>query len=199
MKKERPFLLVNINNTNTSFALANAKRILRVVKVPTASVHKIPFTGANIKGMILASVVPKMTKRIQHLLPMRPIIVSTALTWGSAFAIRTRTDWVDRLANAVGVAKLYGTPAIVVDFGTAVTFDIVNSSRDTPRGDRAGVGVVTVSLPTHGAVAAHQAGRTGLGDRQEHGRGHAGGRGDWVCGGEGNPERPEARRAWRKR
>src|SRR6266480_6370260 len=31
----------------------------------------------------------------------------------------------DRLANAVAVAKLYGTPAIVIDFGTAVTFDIV--------------------------------------------------------------------------
>ncbi len=43
MKTERPFLLVNINNTNTSFALANARRILRVIKVPTASVRKIPF------------------------------------------------------------------------------------------------------------------------------------------------------------
>ena len=32
----------------------------------------------------------------------------------------------DRLANAAAVAKLYGFPAIVVDFGTAVTFDIVS-------------------------------------------------------------------------
>ena len=31
----------------------------------------------------------------------------------------------DRLANAVAVAELYGSPAIVIDFGTAVTFDIV--------------------------------------------------------------------------
>ena len=36
----------------------------------------------------------------------------------------------DRLANAVGVAELYGTPAIVVDFGTAVTFDIINDRRE---------------------------------------------------------------------
>ena len=62
MKKEGPFLLVNINNTNTSFALANAKHILRVVKVPTASVRKIPF-GDGIGGIVLGSVVPKMTKR----------------------------------------------------------------------------------------------------------------------------------------
>jgi type III pantothenate kinase len=35
----------------------------------------------------------------------------------------------DRLANAVAVTELYGFPAIVVDFGTAVTFDIISSRR----------------------------------------------------------------------
>jgi len=36
----------------------------------------------------------------------------------------------DRLANPVGRRQVYGTPADRVDFGTAVTFDIVNSSRE---------------------------------------------------------------------
>ncbi len=131
MNKERPFLLVNINNTNTSFALANAKRILRVVKVPTASVRKIPFAGTEIEGIVLGSVVPKMTKRVQSLLPMRPVIVSAAINLGVGVRYPHKKQiGADRLANAVGVAKLYGTPAIVVDFGTAVTFDIVNSSRE---------------------------------------------------------------------
>jgi len=35
----------------------------------------------------------------------------------------------DRLANAVAVTELYGPPAIVIDFGTAVTFDIVSADR----------------------------------------------------------------------
>ena len=35
----------------------------------------------------------------------------------------------DRLANAAAVAELYGCPAIVVDFGTAVTFDVVSGCR----------------------------------------------------------------------
>src|SRR5207237_4462826 len=35
----------------------------------------------------------------------------------------------DRLANAAAVAQIYGVPAIVVDFGTAVTFDIVSERR----------------------------------------------------------------------
>ena len=131
MKKERPFLLVNINNTNTSFALANAQRILRVVKVPTASVRKIPFADAGIAGIVLASVVPAMTKRVGRLLPMRPIIVNTHIDLGVGVRYpRKKQIGADRLANAVGVAQLYGTPAIVVDFGTAVTFDIVNSSRE---------------------------------------------------------------------
>src|SRR5207237_2398945 len=40
-----------------------------------------------------------------------------------------KTIGADRLANAVAVAAIYGCPAIVVDFGTAVTFDIVSAQR----------------------------------------------------------------------
>ena len=46
----------------------------------------------------------------------------------------------DRLANAAAVAQLYGYPAIVVDFGTAVTFDVVSA-----RGDYVG-GVIAPGL-----------------------------------------------------
>ena len=131
MKRERPFLLVNINNTNTSFALANARRILRVIKVPTASVREIPFVDTGITGIVLGSVVPAMTKRVRRLLPMRPVIVNTDIDLGIGVRYPSKKQiGADRLANAVGVAQLYGTPAIVVDFGTAVTFDIVNSSRE---------------------------------------------------------------------
>ena len=62
---------------------------------------------------------------------MRPIIVSATIDLELAFVIPARnrsalTDWQMRwvLPNSIG------TPAIVVDFGTAVTFDIVNSSRE---------------------------------------------------------------------
>ncbi|MDQ2918840.1 MAG: type III pantothenate kinase, partial [Verrucomicrobiota bacterium] len=43
---------------------------------------------------------------------------------------KPETIGADRLANAAAVAKLYGTPAIVVDFGTAVTFDVVSENSD---------------------------------------------------------------------
>jgi type III pantothenate kinase len=131
MKSGRSFLLVNINNTNTSFALATSRRIVRTIKVPTASVRKIPFAVSEISGIVLASVVPAVTKRLLRMLPMRPLIVNADIDLGIGVRYpRQKQIGADRLANAVGVANLYGAPAIVVDFGTAVTFDIVNVRRE---------------------------------------------------------------------
>ena len=128
MKSERPFLLVNINNTNTSFALANSRRILRVIKVPTASVREIPFVEAGISGIVLSSVVPSVAKRVRRMLPMRPLVVSPDIDLGIGVRYpRKKQIGADRLANAVAVVELHGAPAIVVYFGTAVTFDIVNA------------------------------------------------------------------------
>jgi type III pantothenate kinase len=128
VKQEHPFLLVNINNTNTSFALADAKRLLRVVKVATLSVHQIPFAKTKISGIVLSSVVPAVAKRLRRVLPMRPLIVSADADLGIGIRYPNKKQiGADRLANAVGVTELYGAPAIVVDFGTAVTFDIVNA------------------------------------------------------------------------
>ena len=127
MKSDRPFLLVNINNTNTSFALANSRRILRVVKVPTASVREIPFSRVGVSGIVLSSVVPSVAKRMRRMLPVRPLMVSADINLGIGVRYpREKQIGADRLANAVAVAELHGAPAIVVDFGTAVTFDIVN-------------------------------------------------------------------------
>ena len=131
MKKERRVLLVNINNTNTSFALATSQRIVRVVKVPTSTLQKLPFSASQVSGIVLASVVPTATKRVLRMLPMRPLIVSASTDLGIGVRYpKKKQIGADRLANAVGVATLYGAPAVVVDFGTAVTFDIVNARRE---------------------------------------------------------------------
>jgi type III pantothenate kinase len=62
---------------------------------------------------------------------VKPIIISAKLDLGIGVRYpRPKQIGADRLANAVGVTELYGAPAIVVDFGTAVTFDIVNSRRE---------------------------------------------------------------------
>ena len=124
-------LLINANNTNTSFALANEKRIVRTVKVLTAKIRRIPFVANQYNAVVLASVVPAATKKLLRLLPVRPLIVraNSHLGIGVRYPHKKQIG-ADRLANAVGVAELYGSPAIVVDFGTALTFDIVNGRRE---------------------------------------------------------------------
>jgi type III pantothenate kinase len=123
-------LLINANNTNTSFALANGKRILCVTKIPTAELRRLPFARDKFRAVVLASVVPAATKKILRWLPTAPLIVSARIDLGLGIDYPSKKQiGADRLANAVGVAQLYGAPAIVVDFGTALTFDIVNARR----------------------------------------------------------------------
>jgi type III pantothenate kinase len=131
MKRPSVALLINANNTNTSFALANKERVVRIVKVPTAAIRRIPFAASRYQAVVLASVVPTATRKLLRLLPVRPLIVNAAIDLGIGVRYpKKKQIGADRLANAVGVAKLYGAPAIVVDFGTAVTFDIVNAKHE---------------------------------------------------------------------
>ena len=106
---------------------------------------------------MLASVVPAATKRVLRMLPARPLIVNANIDLGIGVRYpRKKQIGADRLANAVGVAKLYGAPAIVVDFGTAVTFDIVNARREYVGGVIApGLAAVTDYLYQRTALLPH--------------------------------------------
>jgi type III pantothenate kinase len=121
-------LLIDAGNTNTDFAVTDGTRIRRVVSVPTARLAGIPRQLGRYDTYVLASVVPAATRRFQRSLGVRGIHVSAAADLGVGIRYpNPKQIGADRLANAVGVVGLYGAPAIVVDFGTAVTFDIVNA------------------------------------------------------------------------
>jgi type III pantothenate kinase len=62
---------------------------------------------------------------------VRALVLSPKLDLGVGVRYpKPRQIGADRLANASGLAHLYGVPGVVVDFGTAVTFDIVNDHRE---------------------------------------------------------------------
>jgi type III pantothenate kinase len=125
-------LLIDVGNTNTEFGLATARRVLRTVTMPTPTLSRarLPFRGEKVDGVVLASVVPAVTRKLLHWLPRKPIIVSSEINLGISLPHRNRRQiGADRLANGVAAAELYGVPAIVVDFGTAVTFDVVSARR----------------------------------------------------------------------
>ncbi len=125
------FLLVDISNTYTKVAFSSRTRPGRVLRLPTRD-----LTAARLRQLlgdrtarhaIVASVVPARNTQIEKVLPPPVCWVGPKVKLGIGIDYpKPATIGADRLANAVAAAELYGTPAIVVDFGTAVTFDVVS-------------------------------------------------------------------------
>ncbi len=90
------------------------------------------FKGFSIDSCIIASVVEELTdkfkKACDKVLGINSLVLSTDINTGVKIKIdNPKEAGADRIANAVGAYVLYKRPVIVVDFGTATTFDIVNS------------------------------------------------------------------------
>ena len=130
-KPAADFLLIDVSNSFTKLAFASRARIGRASKIatPILSAERIAriLEGRDAASIVVSSVVPKKNREIKRAAGDHKVIWLTSKT-----RLNVRIDYpnpksigADRLANAVAVAKLYGTPAIVIDFGTAVTFDIV--------------------------------------------------------------------------
>lgn len=93
------------------------------------------LTLEDVTAVVMASVVPDLTGTFIELseryLKQRPLNVNHELDTGVAIKIdNPRELGPDRLVNAVAAQELYGTPAIVIDFGTATTFDVIDLNGD---------------------------------------------------------------------
>jgi pantothenate kinase, type III len=129
------YLLVDISNSYAKFAFASTTRIFastRVVtgKVSTRMVAQL-LGKRNVGKVVVSSVVPAKNSAILKAAGKAKVIW---LDWKLKLGVeidypKPRSIGADRLANAAAVTALYGCPAIVVDFGTAVTFDIVSERR----------------------------------------------------------------------
>lgn len=91
------------------------------------------FKIERLDGVIISSVVPELTETISSALSRltdhRPLILCQSIESGLSFDIpRPEEVGHDRIASVVGARRLYGEPAIVVDFGTATTLSIVKDN-----------------------------------------------------------------------
>jgi len=156
-------LLIDIGNTNTHLGLAAERRVREQANVPTLRAMR-EGTWVNrflrrrlVDGAIIASVVPRATtpvaRFVERATGCRAIHLSPKLDLGIGVRYpKPRQIGADRLANAVALAYLYGAPGVVVDFGTAVTFDIVNAHREYIGGVIApGLAAMTTYLHEHTA------------------------------------------------
>jgi type III pantothenate kinase len=134
-------LLFDIGNTHTHVGLANNRRVLRQINVPTrkwvggkaAAFVKKFAGGEKIGGAILCSVVPRVTPLVRKTLRAFWQLKVSELTPNTVRGVGIdypKPDSIgpDRLANAVAARRRFGAPVVVVDFGTAVTFDVVNGA-----------------------------------------------------------------------
>jgi len=132
-------LLLDIGNTNTHLGLANRNRVIRQANIPTrdwfgktADKQLAGFAAhAHLEGIALCGVVPRATKLAARALAARFKIQALQLNARSIRGIgidypEPATIGPDRLANAIAARHRYGAPSVVVDFGTAVTFDVVD-------------------------------------------------------------------------
>ncbi len=147
-------LLIDAGNTNTDFAIATPRRIQRVVTVPTAKLTGVPASLGSYTACVLSSVVPAATKKLRRWVPVAPIIVNADTDLGIRISYpNKRQIGADRFANAVALVRLYGMPVIGVDFGTAVTFDVVNARGEFVGGVIApGLAAMTHYLHEHTAL-----------------------------------------------
>ena len=135
-------LLLDIGNTHTHVGLGTGEKVARQVNLETkgwrsgVTPRKIEEFVARTKvtGACFCSVVPAASPYCRRMLRRWKLefveLNSQTLRGVGINYPQPKTIGADRLANALAVKKICGAPALVVDFGTAVTFDVVDAKGD---------------------------------------------------------------------
>lgn len=138
-------LAVDIGNTHIHLGLFNGKRLIRDWKLPSQvylsdkeyfrKIKKQIPKDFQVEEACLASVVPDLTRILQKALIRLtgniPLIVNQKNTGGLKIKVdRSKEVGADRIVNCLAAYELYGAPAIVIDFGTAITFDLISGKKE---------------------------------------------------------------------
>ena len=139
-------LVIDVGNSNIVMGIYDAEKLLKTWRISTDKskttdeygilVHdlfrlsNIPFE--RVSGIIISSVVPVMTGVLEKLslqyFGFKPFVVGPGIRTGMPILYDNPVEvGADRIVNSVAGFEKYRTALIVVDFGTATTFDYVNS------------------------------------------------------------------------
>jgi len=165
-------LAVDAGNTHTVLGLFEGQNLRADWRIATRTeitadelgvlLHAL-LTGASIdpgvvSGMIVASVVPDLNEALtltgQRYFHCEPLFVGPGLKTGMPILYENPHEvGADRIVNAIAAQARYGCPVIVLDFGTATTFDVVG-----PEGQYLG-GVIAPGLGASAEALFHKAAR----------------------------------------
>lgn len=125
-------LCIDIGNTTITFGIFEGKRLIKTWRVGTSHCEADVVSRNTPSAIIISSVVPKALAKLKPVLKKQfkgiPIYVLGENIKAPIRNLYKNPKQVgqDRLVNAVAAVELYGTPAIVVDYGTAITFDVIS-------------------------------------------------------------------------
>jgi type III pantothenate kinase len=139
-------LAIDIGNTDVTLGLFRGRKLVRSFRVSSETRRTTDEVGLllrqifpeirsrRVRGVVVASVVPPQTPlyvgAARELTKLEPVEVGATSRHGLAIEYHDPSAvGADRIANAVGAFARYRAPAIVVDFGTATTFDVLLSGR----------------------------------------------------------------------
>ncbi len=139
-------LVVDAGNTNIVFAVHDRTAWRGIWRIATdaqrtsdeyavwllALLKHIRIKPSEVTRAVIGTVVPASLYHLRRLcrdwFGVEPLVARSALDWGFAIDVpRPEEVGADRLVNALAAHQRFGGPLIVVDFGTATTFDVVGS------------------------------------------------------------------------
>lgn len=140
-------LMIDIGNTNITLGLYEGDERRHAWRLATVHdrmpdeyglqvlglLEHVGCTVDQIEGCALASVVPQLTGTFVQAavgyLGTKPLVIDAGVKTGLSIRYEDPKNALgaDRVADAVAVRRFYGTPACVVDFGTATTFDAISA------------------------------------------------------------------------
>ncbi|MEM7480111.1 MAG: type III pantothenate kinase [Acidobacteriota bacterium] len=162
-------LLVDVGNTNTVFGIDREGELLEVFRLSTDPERTADEYGALLmplcdrfgldpaaaEAVVISSVVPPLNPTLDRLarrfFGCPPLFVEPGVKTGLAIRYDNPAEvGADRIVNAVAALELHGAPVVVVDFGTATTFDVVNAAGEYSGGIIApGISISAEALFSH--------------------------------------------------
>ena len=140
-------VLVDAGNTNTVFGVYRGEELVQSFRLSTDTEQTADEYGAMLltlfarhgldpartEAVVISSVVPPLNATLERLalayFGQPPLFIAPGVRTGMPIRYDNPAEvGADRIVNAVAARERYGAPVVVVDFGTATTFDIVNAA-----------------------------------------------------------------------
>lgn len=142
-------LVIDVGNTNFVLGVYHDDKLIKCWRMATGSsrtadetgifIHSL-FDASNVRAssvtdVIICSVVPDIMYSLSHgirkYFDIEPMIVGAGMKTGIIIKRDNPKEvGADRIVNLVAAKEIYGGPAIVIDYGTANTFDVVNEKSE---------------------------------------------------------------------